>query len=93
MNQNATATSPITALVALTHGERGEFAAAIDRAILHGEPISLADVSGVVTALRNELSRALEVAMNELSTTDHELLHRLSACSTGVRGLEGWLSR
>lgn len=93
MDQINDADAPISVLSAMARRQHGEFAEAIERAILYAAPASLSDIAATATALRNELSRALETAMEELSATDHELLHRLSACAAGVRGIEAWLAR
>ncbi len=93
MDHTTPADAPIGVLSAMARGQSGAFAEAIERAILHGAPATPSEATATAQALRNELSRALEAAMEELSTTDHELLHRLSACAAGVRGIEAWLTR
>ncbi|WP_372395265.1 hypothetical protein ABMY26_06555 (plasmid) [Azospirillum sp. HJ39] len=88
----AESAAAIATLSAAAIGQSDAVRSALDQVTLRSAPHSQQDAAAVVGALRNELSRAYEEALNSLSITDHDLLHRLSACADGIGGIEAWLA-
>lgn len=82
----------IATLTAAVAGQPDAVRSALDQVTLRCAPHSKREAAAVAGALRNELSRVYEEALGSLSVTDHDLLHRLSACADGISGIEAWLA-
>ncbi|PWC98041.1 hypothetical protein [Azospirillum sp. TSO5] len=89
---HAESAATIATLTAAATGQSEAVRSALDQVTLRCAPHSQQEAAAMAGALRSELSRVYEEALGSLSVTDHDLLHRLSACTDGISGIEAWLA-